>query len=94
LEAIEEFIGHKVPVEWPGEDLFRVPVPRPVSVGPPVRRRPEGVRPAEREPDRRQAGREAPIPSAPGPERKRKRRRRRRKGRPAAGAPLPPLGDQ
>ncbi|MGE5851251.1 MAG: helicase-related protein, partial [Candidatus Methylomirabilota bacterium] len=94
LEAIEEFIGHKVPVEWPGEDLFRVPIPRPVAVGAPGRRRPEGVRPAEREPDRRPAAREAPIPPTPGPERKRRRRRRRRKGHPPAGAPLPPLGDQ
>jgi ATP-dependent RNA helicase RhlB len=94
LEAIEEFIGHKVPVEWPDEALFREPIPRPVAVGTPVRRRPEGVRPAEREADRRQAGREAPISSAPGLERKRKRRRRRRKGHPPAGAPLPPLGDQ
>jgi ATP-dependent RNA helicase RhlB len=94
LEAIEDFIGHKVPVEWPGEDLFREPIPRPVTPGAPVRRRPEGVRPAEREADRRPAGREAPMLSAPGLERKRKRRRRRRKGHPPSGTPLPPLGDQ
>jgi ATP-dependent RNA helicase RhlB len=94
LEAIEDFIGHKVPVEWPSEDLFRAPIPRPVALGAPMRRRPEGVRPAERGAGWRPAGREAPIPAAPGPERKRKRRRRRRNGHPPAGAPLPPLGDQ
>jgi ATP-dependent RNA helicase RhlB len=94
LEAIEDFIGHKIPVEWPGEDLFRAPISRPVAVGAPVRRRPEGVPPAEREADRRPAARDAPIPSPPGPGRKRRRRRRRRKARPPVGAALPPLGDQ
>jgi ATP-dependent RNA helicase RhlB len=29
LEAIEEFIGHKIPVEWAGEELFVGPVSRP-----------------------------------------------------------------
>lgn len=31
LEVIEEFIGHKIPVEWAGEELFLKPVSRPVE---------------------------------------------------------------
>jgi ATP-dependent RNA helicase RhlB len=88
LEAIEEFIGHKIPVEWPDEDLFREPVLPPTEPGAPGRRRVGGGRPVVGETDQRQA---APSPGAGG---KRKRRRRRRKGHPPAGTPLPPIGEQ
>jgi ATP-dependent RNA helicase RhlB len=92
LEAIEEFIGHKIPVEWAEEALFLKPGPRPAEAGVRSRpdRRPERVRPAGRETDRRQAhvsGGAAVGGAEPG----KKRRRRRRK---PAEAPLPPIGEQ
>jgi ATP-dependent RNA helicase RhlB len=43
LEAIQEFIGHKIPVEWPGDEMFITPVPRPPA-DVRARRRP-GARP-------------------------------------------------
>jgi ATP-dependent RNA helicase RhlB len=88
LEAIEEFIGHKIPVEWPDEDLFREPVVSSAEVGAPGRRRPGGGHPAVGDVDRRQA---APSPGAGGT---RKRRRRRRRGHAPPGTPLPPIGEQ
>jgi ATP-dependent RNA helicase RhlB len=93
LEAIEEFIGHKIPVEWPDEALFRAPVPRPVKPAAPPRRRPGGIRRAAGEVDRRGTGGGPAVAPAPGGERKRKRRRRRRKHHPPGGAPLPPIGE-
>ncbi len=94
LEAIEEFIGHKIPVEWADEDLFLKPVPRPVEVGVRSRadRRSEGVRPATRDAGRREsrAGAAGP-PEEGGQSRKRRQRRRRRK---PAETPLPPIGEQ
>jgi ATP-dependent RNA helicase RhlB len=88
LEAIEEFIGHKIPVEWPDEDLFREPVVPPAEAGAPGRRRPGGGHPAAGDADRRQA---APSAGVGG---KRKRRRRHRRGHPPPGTPLPPIGEQ
>ena len=35
LEGIEEFIGHKIPVEWPDDSMFIKGVPRPRSSVPP-----------------------------------------------------------
>jgi ATP-dependent RNA helicase RhlB len=94
LEAIEEFIGHKIPVEWAEEDLFLKPVPRPVETG--VRSRPDRrsnrVRPAGWETDQRQAHAADAAAAAGFPE-PRKGRRRRRRRRPAE-APLPPIGEQ
>ncbi len=81
LEAIEEFIGHKIPVEWAEEALFLKPIPRLVE-GRPVRG------PAER----RGAGPAAPTPSTPGAPPQ--GRRRRRRGRKPAETPLPPIGEQ
>jgi ATP-dependent RNA helicase RhlB len=88
LEAIEEFIGHKIPVEWPDDDLFREPVVPPAEAGAPGRRRPGGGHPAAGDADRRQA---APSAGVGG---KRKRRRRHRRGHPPPGTPLPPIGEQ
>jgi ATP-dependent RNA helicase RhlB len=97
LEAIEEFIGHKIPVEWADEDLFLKPAPRPVEAGARGRsdRRPERTRPAAREGDRRQVQAPGPPPPAGGaaPEKKRRRHRRRRP-RKSAETALPPIGEQ
>lgn len=96
LEAIEEFIGHKIPVEWASDILFVEPVPRPLGAGPPARRRADSVRSPTWSGDRLQALPAAPAtaqispPQGPSPRRKRRRRRRKR-GRPA---PVPPIGEQ
>src|SRR3990170_4974456 len=87
LEAIEEFIGHKIPVEWPSDDLFVKPVPRPGEAGVRSRpdRRPEGVRPAVRDAGRREAPAAVAEKPVTGAEPRKKRRRRRRKGHPPPG---------
>jgi ATP-dependent RNA helicase RhlB len=93
LEAIEEFIGHKIPVEWADDALFLKPVPRlaePLA----ARRRSGGGRPPKAEGDRHRAPAAAAGPPAGGTEPGRKRRRRRRKLRVPAGTPLPPIGEQ
>jgi len=81
LEAIEEFIGHKIPVEWAEEALYLKPVPRSVE-----------RRPVHGPTDRRQAEPAAAAPVAQGAQPQMKRRRRR--GRKAAETPLPPIGEQ
>ncbi len=84
LEAIEEYIGHKVPVEW-AEDDWLVPVgalprrSRPPGEGP---RR--GPGPGQRE--RRAPAHPAPHAQAPGQSQASGRRRRRRS---KSGAPPP-----
>jgi ATP-dependent RNA helicase RhlB len=62
LEAIEEFTGHKIPVEWAGEELFVGPVSRPgegPAAGRPRRRvgraTAEGVPPGGGQPRRRRS---------------------------------------
>ncbi len=82
LEAIEEFIGHKVPVEWPTEDLFLKPAPRPAEAEAMVRRRRHEAR----------AVGAGPSPGLPPQGATPRKRRRRRKRRPA-DAPLPPIGE-
>ena len=81
LEAIEEFIGHKIPVEWAEEALYLKPVPRSVE-----------RRPVHGPTDRRQAEPAAAAPVAQGAQPPMKRRRRR--GRKPAETPLPPIGEQ
>jgi ATP-dependent RNA helicase RhlB len=91
LEAIEAFIGHKIPVEWPGEELFLTPVPRPVELPSPARRRPPPARKPRPVPTAaKPAATTGKMEEAP-PQMKRKRRRRRR--RPAETS-LPPIGEQ
>jgi ATP-dependent RNA helicase RhlB len=94
LEAIEEFIGHKIPVEWADEELFLKTVPRPAEGVVRARpdRRSEGGRPPRGDGERRED--RAAIAGPPvegGQPRKRRRRRRRRK---SAETPLPPIGEQ
>ncbi len=84
LEAIEEFIGHKVPVEWPTEELFLKPAPRPAEAEAVVRRRRHEGRAAGAGPP------PAPPPQGTAPPKRRRRRKRRR----PAEAPLPPIGEQ
>jgi len=95
LEAIEEFIGHKIPVEWADDDLFLKPAPRAVEAV--VRSRPdrrsEGVRLPRARADRHQAQAVAGGPRA-APEPGKKRRRRRGKRRKPVETPLPPIGEQ
>jgi ATP-dependent RNA helicase RhlB len=97
LEAIEEFIGHKIPVEWAGDDLLLKPVSRAVEAAGAVRRRSDGVRPPKVDTDRREGRVPIPGPSgappAEGAEPQKKRRRRRRRRKPAE-TPLPPIGEQ
>jgi ATP-dependent RNA helicase RhlB len=84
LPAIEELIGHKIPVEWASDELFVAPAPRAVEAvpAPQVRRR-------------RAARGKSARPTAPsrpagqGAETTKKRRRRRRPA--AARAPVQPM---
>jgi len=96
LEAIEEFIGHKIPVEWPGDELFLKPIHR--SVEAVVRSRPdrrlEGVRPAKVETDGHQVQPVGASPSVGGTEPVKRRRRRKRKRRKPAEILVPPIGEQ
>ncbi|HWU38148.1 MAG TPA: helicase-related protein, partial [Candidatus Acidoferrum sp.] len=91
LEAIEEFIGHKIPVEWADDELFVKPVA--VARSRPDRR-PESIGPPQGGNERKQAPAVAARPSvgAAAPGNKRRRRKRRQRG--SAEAPLPPLGEQ
>jgi ATP-dependent RNA helicase RhlB len=81
LEAIEEFIGHKIPVEWAGEELLVRSIPRP------------GEAPAARRP-RRRMGRATNGIVPPGEGKPRRRHRARRRNRKPAGAPILPVGEQ
>ena len=84
LPAIETFIGHKIPVEWPGDELFLSPALRPVEPPPAAKRRPAPARKARPAP--------APPRAEEGAPPKRRRRRRSRRG--PAEAALPPIGEQ
>jgi ATP-dependent RNA helicase RhlB len=86
LPAIEELIGHKIPVEWAGDDLFVAPAPRSAesSAAAQARRR----RPASGRPVRASA---PPQPPDRTGEPKKKRPRRRRKPKAAGEAPLQPI---
>jgi ATP-dependent RNA helicase RhlB len=98
LEAIEEFIGHKIPVEWASEDLFLRTIPRPAVAPRAAPRHSERVRPVARDADRGEGHPQVggpPVPSpGPGAEPQKKRRRRIRKHRRPAETPLPPIGEQ
>ena len=59
LEDIEAYIGHKIPVAWPGEDWFEPEPPEPKS-------RPKGRRTRKRGSARRNRG-HAGNPEASGP---------------------------
>lgn len=87
LEAIEEYIGHKIPVEWADDELLHTPVSRPAEAGVRGRpdRRPERARPPRPEADRH------PARAGGAPPAKKRRRRRRRQ---PAETPLPPIGEQ
>jgi len=80
LPAIEELIGHKIPVEWAEDGLFLDPTPprRPVSLSPPPQA-----------PDAAEASAQGRTPADAAPEaaagEKPKRRRRRRGGKPKEG---------
>jgi ATP-dependent RNA helicase RhlB len=81
LPAIEELIGHKIPVEWAGDDLFVTPAPRAPEAAPAHHARRRQVR-----------GKSSRAPQASQPaeqtaETQKKRRRRRRKPATAAAAP-------
>jgi ATP-dependent RNA helicase RhlB len=97
LPAIEELIGHKIPVEWAGDDLFLKPVPRTAAeAAAPSRRRvqsaPSGRRP-QRRPGSAAGSRPAQQTTAPEGDATNTKRRRRRKPRPAAGAVSQPHGE-
>ena len=90
LPAIEDLIGHKIPVEWAGDDLFLKPVPRAAAeVAAPSRRQAQSA-PSGRRPRRRSGpaagSRPAQQTTAPQGDAKNKKRRRHRKPKPAAGA--------
>jgi ATP-dependent RNA helicase RhlB len=99
LPAIEELIGHKIPVEWPSDEMFLAPAPRSAAEAGATRRRPVESTSPSRRPQRRTGSgpgarpaqsRPAHQPAAPEGEDK-KRRRRRRKPKAAAGpASQPP----
>jgi ATP-dependent RNA helicase RhlB len=97
LPAIEELIGHKIPVEWAGDDLFLKPVPRTAAeAAAPSRRRVQstssGRRP-QRRPGSAAGSRPASQTTAPEGDAKNKKRRRRRRPKPAAGAVSQPHGE-
>jgi ATP-dependent RNA helicase RhlB len=87
LPAIEELIGHKIPVEWAGEDLFVAPASRPAETSPSSRNRRHGT-------GRGKTGSPvAPAEPAPQSGQPQKRKRRRRRKRPeGAQTPLQPGG--
>jgi ATP-dependent RNA helicase RhlB len=72
LEAIEDYIGFKIPVEWPDDSLFAAPAPRSESAG------------SQRTPD--PANREHPLPRPAAHAARRRRRRHRPRGMPGAQA--------
>jgi ATP-dependent RNA helicase RhlB len=96
LPAIEELIGHKIPVEWAADDLFVKPAPRGVEPTPEASHRRPSRGPRGRAV---RSGRPTPPPPASRPERPAvqegnpqgtKTRRRRRKPKPAAEMPPQP----
>jgi ATP-dependent RNA helicase RhlB len=96
LPAIEELIGHKIPVEWAADDLFVAPAPRAVESTPDASHRRPSRGPRSRAV---RSGRPAPPPPASRPERPavqdgnpqaKKKRRRRRNPKPAAETPPQP----
>ena len=102
LPAIEELIGHKIPVEWPGDDLFLKPAPRSATeVGAPRRRPVESTSSSNRRPQRRTSSAQGARPAHPRPAQQpaasegeaKKRRRRSRKPRAAAGSAPRPVGE-
>jgi ATP-dependent RNA helicase RhlB len=85
LPAIEAFTGHKIPVEWPGDELFLTPAPRSAETLPTARRRPPAPRKGRSfEPIARKE-------EGAAPQKKRKRRHKRPK---PTEASLPPIGEQ
>ena len=96
LEAIEEFIGHKIPVEWADDELFLKPVHRSVEAAVRSRRgrRPRSLPPltGETETHRTSAAVVGPSPGGTGSGKRRRRRKRRQ--RQSAEALLPPIGEQ
>ncbi len=93
LPAIEELIGHKIPVEWPTDDLFVTPAAR-ASEGSYAAQRRRPARGAKTRPARSarpsQAARPAAAaaPAGEGGDAT-KKRPRRRKRKPAAAPPQP-----
>ncbi len=82
LPVIEELIGHKIPVEWAGDDLFLAPAPRPSEAprtGPDRRRRSTRAKAS-----RPSASTEPAAQASPSQKRKRRRRRRRADDTPAS----------
>jgi ATP-dependent RNA helicase RhlB len=83
LPAIEELIGHKIPVEWAGEDLFVAPVSRSTETLPSSR---------SRSPRTGRGKTGSPISSAenapPSGQPQKRKRRRRRKRSEGAQTPL------
>jgi ATP-dependent RNA helicase RhlB len=96
LPAIEELIGHKIPVEWPTDDLFVTPsVPAAGPSSAVQRRRPargKTSRPA-RSTRPAQPSRQVQAPPSAGPEGEAQAKRRRRRKRKPANAPPQPTGD-
>jgi ATP-dependent RNA helicase RhlB len=86
LEAIEEFIGHKIPVQWASDDLFVKPVPRPADL----------ARPAPRGAGRggAPAAAAAVPPGDRATERRTRPRRRPRKRQASFPGPLPAIDEQ
>lgn len=91
LEAIEEFIGHKIPVEWAGDELFVKPV---AVVRSRQARPPQIVRPRKGGTESHQAQAVAVGLSVGGTDSGKKPRRRKRRRRRSGEAPLPPIGEQ
>jgi ATP-dependent RNA helicase RhlB len=101
LPAIEELIGHKIPVEWAGDDLFLTPASRSAepSFAVPHRRPDRGRAARPTRPNRQarpvQRARSAapPQPTGQEGEARKKKRHRHGKRRPAAASPLQPTGE-
>jgi len=101
LPAIEELIGHKIPVEWAGDDLFLTPASRSGEPSFSAQgRRPARGRAARPTRSNRQARPVQPTrPAAPSQptsqegDAKKKKRRRHGKRKPAAAQPLQPMGE-
>jgi len=101
LPAIEELIGHKIPVEWAGDDLFLTPASRWAEPSSSIQhRRPaRGGTARPTRPNRPARPAQLARPAAPSPptsqvgEVRKKKRRRHGKRKPAAAAPLPPMGE-
>lgn len=99
LAAIEELIGHKIPVAWAEDDLFLDPTPpRHIPAPPeaPAAASPAGKSVRQRRPSgkggRPESPRPAAAPKAAEAAEKPPQKRRRRRRKPAAGSPggMPP----